>query len=264
MIATKLRQLSTPLSIGLFLALVSPIVAQTVPASSQMIPGANSVNGPTWVSVDGQANGACSNCGPSGTNPGLWAQPAPSQVALYTGACQPCIRGVDCADEGERENRWADARLIDFQPLGHGEFMGPVRIPAFLEQRVRSGDELRFTYINSRQQISPEYRLQVGDELKISSFTDTQLQMGDTQNGVAVQPDGNIHVRMIGAVRAAGLTIPQLRVVLEKGYQKWNKSPSIDVEPFPGRTNTLLRDLQSIRQRPVCGWWIEPTCCRKC
>lgn len=211
--------------------------------SPPVITGAHTLQGQNVVTVSNDANDACA-CA-EGRNPSMRAFPGPPQVALHPNACQPCIQGVDCRDQGPREERWSDSHLIDFQPLQHGEFVGPIRIPAMLEYRIRIGDELQFVYVNSRQQISPNYRLQVGDELRISSVTDSNLNMGDNQSGVAIQPDGNIHVRMVGPVRAAGLTIPQLRQSLESAYKKYLKTPAIDVEPFPGRTNTLLRDLQA-------------------
>ncbi len=225
---------------GMLLCVGATLHAQVMPASGQVIPGANTSNGQTYVTVGGPD---CVSGNGHDVYPKVWAQPAPPQVGLFSGACPPCIRAVDCADDCGRENRWADARLMDFQPLGHGSFMGPIRIPAMLEQRIRSGDELRFTYVNSRQQLTREYRLQVGDQLKISSYTDANLRMGDSLQGVEIQADGNIIASMIGPVRAAGLTIPQLRLSLEKSYQKYLKNPSIDVEPI--KTNTLLRDLQN-------------------
>ncbi len=165
-------------------------------------------------------------------------------VGLTTGTCQPCIRGIDCMDaRPDREPRWKDAHPIDFQPLLQGEYFGPIRIPAVAEYRVRVGDELQFVYFFSRDPTAEEYRLQVGDEISIESVVDEKLNRGGVEHGIAVQPDGRIHTKMLGAVPAAGKTTAELREVLERGYSKYLKNPAVDV--LPVKTNTRLQDLQN-------------------
>ncbi|RMF42844.1 MAG: sugar ABC transporter substrate-binding protein [Planctomycetota bacterium] len=162
------------------------------------------------------------------------------------GQCQPCTVGVDCADNCGGVQTWRDLRPLSFQPLAHGEYLGPVRLPATTDYRVRVGDQLRFIYILSREVLADSFPLQVGDELQINSLTDDEnIRLGDlTQGrGVVIQPDGNLYLRMIGPVRAAGLTIEQLRKNLEEAYSQEVKNPAIDVIPI--RTNTLLEEIRS-------------------
>lgn len=230
---------------------VQPMQGQAVPEGA--IPGAATLQGPTWVTVGQiQGNGGCASCGNAG---GVCAQcartdiPAPVQVApgpqpigLTSGCCQPCITGIDCADSGGRELRWNEARSLNFQPLQHGEFVGPIRIPATIQYRVRIGDEISFVYYMARQPGGTDYKLQVGDEVTISSITDNTIRVGDQTKGATIQPDGKIHLQMIGAIPAAGRTIPQLRSDLNKAYAQLLKNPAIDVQPV--KTNTKLLDLK--------------------
>jgi polysaccharide export outer membrane protein len=145
---------------------------------------------------------------------------------------------VDCAQGPAGEKRWCDATSIDFEPLWQGEYIGPVRLPAMLEYRVRVNDEITFTYIPKRDQISMEYRLMVGDTIAISSSADDSLK----QEKIVVQPDGKIHVRILKEpVEASGKTIPQLRKDLELLYKKFFQSPAINIEPVT--LNTALADL---------------------
>ncbi len=217
---------------------------QSVPnLAGPYIPAAVGPQGPSYVTVgpDGSHGAACATCvAPMNHAPSpIIMSPGPQPVGVRSGACVPCISGVDCVDGQGRETRWTDAKPVDFQPLMHGEFIGPIRLPAMMQYRVRLGDELQFIYVLSRQRIDPEYRLQVGDELKIASITDPSI------NGtVSIQSDGKAYPPMIqSTVNAVGLTIPQLRIELEKAYLKYLKNPAIDVQPI--LTNTRLRDLQN-------------------
>ncbi|GIW97503.1 MAG: hypothetical protein KatS3mg111_0836 [Pirellulaceae bacterium] len=170
----------------------------------------------------------------------------PPQPQVAPGSCQPCTVGVDCRDGCAAPPTWKNLRPLHFQQLAHGEYLGPVRLPATIDYRVRVGDQLRFIYILSREVLSASFPLQVGDELQINSLTDNEnIRLGDlTQGrGVAIQPDGNIYLRMIGPVRAAGLTVEQLRQKLEEAYSQEIRNPAIDVIPI--RTNTLLEEIRS-------------------
>ena len=175
----------------------------------------------------------------------LFMQP---QVAL--GACQPHIQAIDCADHCGAHQTWHDLRAYNFQPLGHGEYQGPVRLPATIDYRVRAGDRVQFIYARSRETAIESYVLLIGDELQISSLTDEKLRVGDLLQGrgVAIQPDGYLHLSTIGRIRAAGLTIPQLRRNLEIAYKEYIKEPAIDIVPV--KTNSQLDDvLESIDAR---------------
>lgn len=179
---------------------------------------------------------ACSSCGNG-------YQPAAQPQVVTSGQCQACTVAVDCADNIGRRQSWRDLHPYPFQPLAHGEYLGPIRIPAAIEYQARIGDVIRFTYILSRDVLSDSYLLRAGDQLEISSLTDETLKMGnlDLGKGAMIQPDGMLHLKMIGSVRAAGLTIDQLRRNLEVAYKGQIITPAIDVIPVD--TNTLLKDI---------------------
>jgi polysaccharide export outer membrane protein len=139
--------------------------------------------------------------------------------------------------------RWKDAAPINFEPLRHGEWIGPVRLPAVLQYRIRVGDELQFVFIKVPAELTEPYRLMVGDELSIRSVTDDRVAIGDLVKGSQIQQDGKLYLSYIEPVQAAGLTIPELRAVLEKQYSRLIKNPAIDVMPV--RTNTKLEYLNT-------------------
>jgi len=169
---------------------------------------------------------------------------APNQATgLTSGACTPCIRGIDCANSNGTEQRWSDVCTADFQPLRHGEFLGPVRLPAMLQYRARVGDEFQFIFVLTREEIGEAYRLMVGDEILVESVSDESIKRGDFTRGVQIQPDGTVVLRLIGPIQAAGKTVPELRKDIEKAYADYLKNPSIDITPI--KTNTRLEDLRS-------------------
>lgn len=193
-----------------------------------------------------QAHVGCSTCQNS-TNAvqGLML----AQPQAYYGGCPNCMRGIDCRDHCGQPVDWSAMRPLDFQPLLHGEFIGPIRLPAMVDYRMRAGDRLQFVYILNREQRIGEYRLQVGDQVRISYSLDASLTQGDLTRGVEILPDGTLVLSMIGAVPAAGLTVPQLRSQLVKAYSVYIKnfdiesSASLDV--IPVKINTKLEDLRN-------------------
>ncbi len=73
-------------------------------------------------------------------------------------------------------------------------------------------------------------------------MTDKEIKQGDlATGGMRIQPDGFLYLKLVGMVRAEGLTIPQLRKNLEIAYKDKIKTPAIDVTPV--RTNLALADL---------------------
>ncbi len=89
---------------------------------------------------------------------------------------------------------------------------------------------------------SRTYKLNVGDEIRVESFTDPQLD-----RELLIQPDGTIALRLLGQVKATGRTITQLRDDLEKLYEEYYKVPSITVTPL--RVNSKLEDLRATVDR---------------
>ena len=159
------------------------------------------------------------------------------------GGCKKCIQGVDCATCCGNESRWRDMRPMDFDAYGPGGYAGPSRLAHLSQYRLRPGDQLQIIYLITRRQNRGEYRLAPGDTLLIESLADVDLSRGTLENGLEIQPDGTITVRLLGQVKADGLTVQQLRDVLEEQYKKFYDEPSIDVTPV--RTNTLAEDIRN-------------------
>ena len=88
----------------------------------------------------------------------------------------------------------------------------------------------------------PPYKLNVGDEIRVESFTDAAIT-----RDLIIQPDGTITLRLLGQVHATGKTVPQLRDELEKQYLTYYKVPAITVTPL--RVNTKLEDLRATIDR---------------
>lgn len=191
--------------------------------------------------VPGEACDACAAGCVDPFHPPVQVMPYEQPIPLAGCDCPQCMRGLDCAWAPGREQKWKDAQPINFGPLRHGEWIGPVRLPSMLEYRVRVGDQLRFIFIATRQQSLEPYRLMVGDQVAISSVTDENFRVGDLTRGLAIQPDGDLHLELIGSVQAAGLTIEELRKELDRRYAAYSETSDIVV--LPVQTNTKLEDL---------------------
>jgi len=172
--------------------------------------------------------------------PGLASPPAPaespSSVSPSAG-CPECwveCRGCDL----RRRGGWELARPQPQQAYGHGQYLAHARLPHQPEYRLRVDDQLELIYRLTREETSRPYRLNVGDEIRLESFTDPELN-----RDLIIQPDGTITVRLLGQVRAKGLTVAQLRDQLEQAYTKYYKVPAITVTPL--RVNTKLEDLRA-------------------
>ena len=165
--------------------------------------------------------------------------PPQQPTGVTSGACKPCITGIDSAQDPYGEKRWCDAQSIDFQPLWHGEYIGPVRLPSLLVYRVRINDEITFTYIPNRQKTVEEYKLMVGDEVSLDSISDASIR----QVRVPVQPDGTVIVPLLkNPMAASGKTIQNLRKDLEVAYKQYIVAPAIDI--LPVKVNTAVEDLK--------------------
>ncbi len=145
--------------------------------------------------------------------------------------------GVDCA-AGACGCRWEQARVIQWQQYAQGEYAGPARMPHVPEYRLRVDDELDLVYRLTREEMSGPYRLEVGDEVRVESFTDPELN-----RELLIQPDGTITLRLLGQVDAANKSVTDLTADLEELYKKYYKIPSITVTPL--RVNTRLEDLRA-------------------
>ena len=97
------------------------------------------------------------------------------------------------------------ARLIDWQAYAQGEYVGHARLAHVPEYRLRVDDQLDMTYRLTRDETPDPYKLNVGDEIRVESFTDPDLN-----RDLLLQPDGTITLRLLGQVHATGRTVTQL------------------------------------------------------
>jgi polysaccharide export outer membrane protein len=134
------------------------------------------------------------------------------------------------------------ARLIDWQAYAQGEYVGHARLAHVPEYRLRVDDQLDMTYRLTREETPDPYKLNVGDEISVESFTDPDLN-----RNLLIQPDGTITLRLLGQVHATGRTVTQLRDALDELYKKYYKVPSITVTPL--KVNTKLEDLRATVDR---------------
>lgn len=169
-------------------------------------------------------------------------QGMPNYPAAGNGA-GPVIRGVDSAggmscDPSAGEPGWGTARPLDWQPYMQGEYVGRARTAHVSEYRLRVDDVLEFVFRLTREETTKPYQLNVGDEIRVESFTDASLN-----RDLLIQPDGTITLRLVGQTKATRQTVTQLRDRIEQLYTKYYKIPAITVTPL--RVNTKLEDLRA-------------------
>ena len=137
---------------------------------------------------------------------------------------------------------WEAARELAWQAYAQGEYVVHARTAHVSEYRLRVDDQLDMVYRLTRDETSQPYRLNVGDEVRVESFSDAALN-----RDLILQPDGTITLRLLGQVKATGLTVAQLTENLEKAYTKYYKIPTITVTPL--KVNTKLEDLRATVDR---------------
>ncbi len=152
------------------------------------------------------------------------------------------ICGVDCSTCNCRRRGWEAARAIAWQAYAQGEYVGHARLAHVPEYRLRVDDQLDMTYRLTREETPTPYRLNVGDEIRVESFTDPEIN-----RDLLIQPDGTITLRLLGQVHATGRTVTQLRDALDELYKKYYKIPAITVTPL--KVNTKLEDLRATIDR---------------
>jgi polysaccharide export outer membrane protein len=158
-------------------------------------------------------------------------------------AAPHCLTGVDCADSAAcgpcSELGWQAARVIPWQAFAQGEYVGHERSAHVPEYRLRVDDTLELRYRVTRNETAKPYELNVGDHLRIESFTDEKLN-----REVVVQPDGTVTLPLLGRVPATRRTGAGLRDDLEESYKKFLRIPAITVTPM--QINTKLEDLRAV------------------
>lgn len=157
--------------------------------------------------------------------------------ALSPAAPQP-IRGIDCACGACGPAGWDAMAPLDWQPYAQGEYVGHNRLPHVPEYRLRVDDVLECVFRVTRDEQPNPYQFNVGDEVRVESFTDSTLN-----RDLMIQPDGTITLRLVGQVRATRHTVEQLRQRVEDAYSKYYKDPAITVTPL--KVNTKLEDLRA-------------------
>ncbi|MGD9722255.1 MAG: polysaccharide biosynthesis/export family protein [Pirellulales bacterium] len=142
----------------------------------------------------------------------------------------------DCVPDGA--SGWdAMGPVSEFQEWAQGEYVGRARLPHVPVYRLRVDDQLNFVFRVTRDETPTPYRINVGDELTVESATDDQLR-----RTVVVLPDGTIVLPLVGEVRAAGLTVDQLRGEIDSSLKKFLKVPAVTVTPV--KVDTQLEDLR--------------------
>lgn len=161
------------------------------------------------------------------------------EPALPIGGNGGCFYGVSCPAGGPcGELGWNAVGPIPWQAFGPGEYVGHERTAHVPQYRLRVDDEIEFVYRVTRDTRSTPYRIEVGDELRVESYTDPLLN----REMIVVQPDGSITLRLLGQVPASRRTLPQLQQEIQRMYEKYYKDPSITVTPL--KIDTKLEDLR--------------------
>lgn len=136
-----------------------------------------------------------------------------------------------------REPGFRDSQLVPWEMFAYGEYIGPHRTPHVPEYRLRVNDQLEFVYYLNRRQSMRAYRIFVGDQIRISSATDADINQAE----ITVLSDGMVSLPLIGQVRAAQKTIADLQDELNELYEKFLTDPAILVQVVEG--DTPLRDI---------------------
>lgn len=217
------------------------------------------------VEHDGRAGQALQTVFRHPTNPAMDGQVGTgTQIELmshggvvYQSSCHcgECLRCVDRNGQGmigelgmangigpciDKDNEcWQCPYNSPFDVYGPGEYAGPARVQRIPEYRLRSGDNIEFTFLIVAYKTEGAYRLVVGDELLIECEADENITRGTLEKGLKIQPDGTITLRLVGQVHAAGQSVGQLRDVLEEKYKKYYDEPNIGVTPV--NTGTAAR-----------------------
>lgn len=173
-------------------------------------------------------------------------QPARQPACQSCQYAKCCNCGCVCRNESGRSIcarcRFESSRAAAWQAYAQGEYVAHARTAHVPEYRLRVDDQLDMVYRLTRDETTTPYRLNVGDEVQVESFTDPEIN-----RNLLIQPDGTITLRLLGQVHATGRTVVQLRDKLEELYKKYYKVPAITVTPL--KVNTKLEDLRATIDR---------------
>lgn len=164
----------------------------------------------------------------------------PGQVPGYSAPSPLAARRVSV--DWSVSGGWESNRALAWNAYAQGEYVGRDRAPHLSEYRLRVDDQLDLVYRLTREERPEPYRINVGDEIRVESMTDETLD-----RTLIVQPDGTITLRMLGQIKATGLTVAQLQQRVEEDYTKYYRTPAITVTPI--KVDTKLEDLRATVDR---------------
>ena len=150
------------------------------------------------------------------------------------------IPAVDCVRHCPPgyEATWdALGPVANFQEYAQGEYVGRARLPHVPTYRLRVDDQMEFVFRVTRNETPTPYKLNVGDEVSVESATDPDLR-----RNLVILPDGSVTLPLVGQIRAAGLTVAQLRESLDESFKKYYNQPGITITPT--KVDTKLEDLR--------------------
>jgi polysaccharide export outer membrane protein len=140
--------------------------------------------------------------------------------------------------DGCGEPHWNAWGPIPWQAFAQGEYVGPARLQHVPEYHIRVDDEIEFTYVLTREELSQQYKLEVGDVLRIESLIDPALN-----RDVTIQPDGTIDLLLIGPVRVVGQPVEEITEELKERYKKYY-TVTMDINVARIKTQTRLEDIR--------------------
>jgi protein involved in polysaccharide export with SLBB domain len=113
----------------------------------------------------------------------------------------------------------------------HGDVAG-ARADALSPEQCLNNAAVQSAALHPAPTDPRSYRIQPGDQLEIDFYLDPEFN-----DQVAVDPDGKIQLRMVGAIPAAGLTPTQLAQEIDKAYSTELRSPNavVNVKNMPAR-----------------------------
>lgn len=154
-----------------------------------------------------------------------------------------------CDDDG----CWSNQNPVPWENYGPGEYIGPHRTPYVHDYRLRVGDQIEFIFQANRAQTAQQYRLSIGDTIRVVSATDERLNLASQESGVSIMSDGTMSLDIIGTVFAANRTISEVQQELNQKYSEFlDSDPRITVTGIS--TDTKLRDfLNSVDARAGAG-----------
>jgi polysaccharide export outer membrane protein len=164
----------------------------------------------------------------------------PAPPCATCGGDGPTCLGSQWRWDGREARRFSNWQ--SFTQGEAGEYVSHARPAHVSEYRLRVDDQLDLIYRITREVNTRPYTFEVGDEIRVESFVDADLN-----RDLMVLPDGTITLRLLGPVPAAGRTVVQLRDQIEELYKKYYKVPSITIIPL--KVNTKLEDLRATVDR---------------